>query len=337
MPEFSKDEAAILALIHANRIAVWTQNYEEYQKCFVHADYTTRWNASHVTGILVREGWDEISSKVRQLFSDYLIDADPEFGRSQAYDTEVLDLKIRVSGDMAWATFRQNYPAASPPSGTAPARAWHRAGSSPSHEVRVFERHSGQWRIAFLGFLDADSPLSASAVLRLSAEGLIEWQSASAAELLLQDDDLIVRNGRLRVRDARTDGRLQAAIKWAAALSAPLIPGRGSLPLVMQAGEGIPAKVWWIIAEGGKVYFSMSNTAQDEHRLEAAAIVYGLSPLQKRVAAQVVAGRQLSEIAVALNVTSNTARTHLDRIFDKVGVRSQAALVRALLSAASPV
>jgi DNA-binding CsgD family transcriptional regulator len=38
-----------------------------------------------------------------------------------------------------------------------------------------------------------------------------------------------------------------------------------------------------------------------------------------------------------LGITANTARTHLDRIFDKTGVRTQPALVRALLSVAAPV
>ena len=38
-----EDRAEIIALIHANRIAIWTQDYELYQQCFVHEPYTTRW------------------------------------------------------------------------------------------------------------------------------------------------------------------------------------------------------------------------------------------------------------------------------------------------------
>jgi DNA-binding CsgD family transcriptional regulator len=43
------------------------------------------------------------------------------------------------------------------------------------------------------------------------------------------------------------------------------------------------------------------------------------------------------EIAAMLGITANTARTHLDRIYDKTGVRTQPALVRALFSVAAPV
>ena len=38
-----QDRAEIIALIHANRIAMWTQDHELYQQCFVHEPYTTRW------------------------------------------------------------------------------------------------------------------------------------------------------------------------------------------------------------------------------------------------------------------------------------------------------
>jgi DNA-binding CsgD family transcriptional regulator len=329
----AEDHAAILELIHRNRIAVWTQDFAAYEKCFVHADYTTRWNASPVSGILVRQSWDEISKAVTRMFETMGEGASV----ANAYETEVIDLRLRVSGDMAWATFRQKYPDVSGPAGLAPTRPWHHAGTSPSHEVRVFERHAGEWRIAFLGFLDADSARGHSALLRLGPDGKVEWQNEAGTAMLAADDDLAVRNGRLRVRDAKTDARLQAAIKWAAALSAPMVPGRGSLPIVVQAGEDLPAKVWWVIAESGKIFCSLGAPGHDEQRLEAAAIVYGLSAAQKEVAGHIIAGRSLAEIAERMGITANTARTHLDRVFDKTGVHAQAALVRVLLSAAAPI
>jgi hypothetical protein len=131
------------------RIAVWTQDYDAYQKCFVHASYTSRWNASPVSGIHVRTGWDEIASRVQQMFALYQGHA----SIANAYETEVLDLKLRIDGDTAWATFRQKYPATIAPAGTAPTMAWHHAGPSPSYEMRVFERHAERWLIAFLGYL----------------------------------------------------------------------------------------------------------------------------------------------------------------------------------------
>ena len=67
-----------------------------------------------------------------------------------------------------------------------------------------------------------------------------------------------------------------------------------------------------------------------------AAVVYGLSPAQKLVAGHIVAGLSIGEIAEAMQIKPNTVRTHLDRIFEKTGVRNQTALVRVLLSIVTP-
>ena len=71
-------------------------------------------------------------------------------------------------------------------------------------------------------------------------------------------------------------------------------------------------------------------------RVELAAEIYGLSPAQIRLARLIVDGHDLAAAADALGVSVNTLRTQLQRIFDKTGVRSQSALVRALLSAEAP-
>ena len=53
------DAAQILALMHANRIAMWTADFEAWKKSFVHADYTPRWGWWRPGGIFIRRGWDE--------------------------------------------------------------------------------------------------------------------------------------------------------------------------------------------------------------------------------------------------------------------------------------
>lgn len=216
------DRALIVDLIHRSRAAIWTQDLAAYQSCFVHAGYTTRWNASARDGIFVRKGWDAIEERVRHLF------ADPRFRNpSYAHDTTVENLDLRISGDMAWATYNQIYPGES---------------AGPSYEVRFFERHEGQWRIAFLGFLDLRVGRHDAPVLLLDRTGAVRWMSPAAAPLLDADEDLVIRNHRLRVRDSRADRSLQAAIKWAGSLDDSLIPGRGTLPIVLALGEGSPRK-----------------------------------------------------------------------------------------------
>ncbi len=69
-----------------------------------------------------------------------------------------------------------------------------------------------------------------------------------------------------------------------------------------------------------------------EQQLRVAASVYGISPAQLSLAEHIVAGRDLVAAATELGISANTARTQLQRIFEKTGVRSQTGLVRALLS-----
>jgi DNA-binding CsgD family transcriptional regulator len=324
MTEQSSDEAEIIALIHANRIAVWTQDFAAYEKCFVHADYTTRWNASRYFGVTERQGWDEIAARIQIMFRDQTLNSP-----ANAHDTIVDHLRLHIHGDMAWATFDQHYPDPGP--------SFVPQMSGLSREVRVFERHDGKWLIAFWGVMDSSVAGRDAAVVYLEADGTVIWTSPAATAALETDDDIVIRNGRLRIRDTRSNEALQAAIAWAAARDAGLLSQRGALPIVHDAGEGLPTRVWWVVAGDGSIVFSMAGDGFNETRLDAAAAVFGLSPAQKRLAAHIADGLSLPEIAEKMDITANTARTHLDRIYEKIGVRTQPALVRVLLSVAAPI
>lgn len=319
----STDEAELLELIHRNRIAAWTQDYDLYQSCFVHAPYATRWNASRRTGIFVRESWDEISERVRLMFS-----TEPHLKiPANGYDATVENLVLRIDGDIAWARYNQRYPGI-------PSRVHNRAYS---REIRIFERHDGQWKIAFLGYLDDEPGPDDRIFIQLDSSGRVVWQGQAAAAILAADGDLAIRSGHLRIRDAAVDRRLQAAIRWAGEHDKTFLPSRGAVPIVLSGGQGIAAKVWWVIADGDKIWFSLGDPRLNDTRLAAAAAIYGLSPAQQKVARLIVDGLSLGEIGEQLGVSLATARTHLSRVFDKTGVRTQPALVRVLLSTAAPV
>jgi DNA-binding CsgD family transcriptional regulator len=61
-------------------------------------------------------------------------------------------------------------------------------------------------------------------------------------------------------------------------------------------------------------------------------MIFGLSPGQMALAARIASGESLTDAAKTQQISINTARTHLKRIYDKTGVNSQTALVRLLLS-----
>jgi DNA-binding CsgD family transcriptional regulator len=58
---------------------------------------------------------------------------------------------------------------------------------------------------------------------------------------------------------------------------------------------------------------------------------FDLTVAECRVAAEAAKGRTPAEIALAIGLSVHTVRSHLKRIFIKIGVHSQAALVWALL------
>ena len=323
MYDETTDREAIIDLIHRNRIAVWTHDFPAYEKCFVHADYITRWNASRWMGIFRRRGWDDIAARIRKQFEE-------ESFRNErnAYETTVEDLQLRIHGDMAWATFDQLYPTF--------ASSIYDAGGV-SHEIRVFERHDGKWLIAFWGVMHGSVLRHDAPVLHVTADGAVIWMSPAAVVALESDDDLAIRNGNIRVRDAKANQKLQAALRWAAARDTLLLPTRGALPIVLDAGEGLQMKVYWVFAEGGLIVLGLHTHGIDEDRLDIPAAIFNLSPAQKETARLVMEGLSLPEIAKRMSITANTARTHLNRVFEKTGVRTQSALVRVLLSSAPPV
>ena len=320
MTDRSADEAAILGVILKMRKAVAERDFESLAECFVDAPYTTRWNASRISGTFVLQGWDEIAARSSDTMRDPS-DVPP----SDPATIEILN--IRVDHDMAWLTFARRYPGI-PQHRTSPDAAFH---------LRIFERQNGVWKIVFLGFLDPGIGRPDAAIIRLDDRGTVIWMNPLASAVMEAEDDLVIRGGRLRIRDSRVNQKLQDAIRWAAALGRGVVPRRGAVPIVMDTGEGLATKVWWIVCESGAILFFLGGPDFEAQRLDTAAVVYGLSPAQRRVAGHVVAGLSLTEIAETMKIKPTTARTHLDRMFEKTGVRNRSALVRVLLSSAAPL
>lgn len=321
----SKEAEAIMAVVRAEHVAFWMRDFDAYARCHLHAPHTWWWSYWRHGGIAIRHGWDEIGERSRQSMEAF-VGSSPSYAHESTWENVV----VRVSGDLAWATYQMRYPSSDGPFRDL------RGTTSVAHELRVLERHDGAWKIALVSVMVPGLDQLGGPVLQLDLDGRVLWMSGDADAALNEDDDLVIRNGRLRIRDAAADARLQAAIQWAAKIDRFLMARRGAMPIVIDAGEGLPTKIWWVIAESGMILFLFGSARLAEERLEEAAVVFGLSPSQLRLAQRIVEGLSLVEIAEAGGVSVNTARTHLKRMFEKVGVHSQPALVRVLLSVAAP-
>lgn len=315
---------AVLAVVKAEHEAFWMRDYEAWARCHLPLPDTWFWSYWPHGGLAVRRGWTEISQRTVQAMSSFGA-ASPSY----AFGTVWEDVVVRVGGDSAWATFIQRYPAEG---GPFPDR---RGPGHLSHGLRILEKHEGAWKIALVSVM-VPFDQTDEALLRLDPDGRIVWRSEGADQALATDQDLVVRGGRLRIRNLAIDRKLQAAIRWAGGSDNNLMALRGSIPIVMEAGEGLPTKLWWLIADSGVILFSFGNRSLAKERLAIAATVFGLSPGQLRVAISIVEGVSLVEIAESTGVSINTVRTQLRRTFDKVGVHNQPALVRVLLSVAAP-
>ena len=321
----SDETERIVTIIKAEHVAFWMQDHEGYERCHVHAPHTWWWSYWRHGGLAIRHGWDEIGRRSHQAMTAFRAPSP-----SYAHETTWSNMEVRVSGNLSWATYQLHYPRSEGPIGNLPGH------TSLAFELRILEKQQNEWKIALASVMVPGLDQLGGPVLRVDPEGQILWRSEDADATLAEDDDLVVRNGRLRIRDHATDKKLQAAIKWAARLDGFLMARRGAMPIIMEAGEGMPTKLWWVIAESGMILFSFGNRHLAEERLAMAAAAFVLSPSQLRLAGSIIEGRSLVEIAANTGVSVNTVRTQLKRMFDKVGVHSQTTLVRVLLSVAAP-
>lgn len=77
--------------------------------------------------------------------------------------------------------------------------------------------------------------------------------------------------------------------------------------------------------------------SNDANGAEAMSIAFGLTPMETRILAGLLAGQTLQQVADALGVARTTARTHLDNVFAKTGVARQADLIRVAVQTAAIV
>ena len=208
-------------------------------------------------------------------------------------------------------------------------RAWH-GRCSP-------EAMDSDTKNVLFGLIDHRLPLG---VLGLDRTGRVVTQNHAAQSMLGRGDGLFLRRGHLvAARAAESTGLHRLVLDACRRNGDGLCGGAlevsrmsssrpfGVLVTPLQAGglprvNGLPAAVAFIT--------DPDNQAQTWrellHRL------YGLTAGETEVALLALGGKSITEVAELRGVTHNTVRTHLKQVFSKTGARSQADLVRFLLS-----
>lgn len=202
------------------------------------------------------------------------------------------------------------------------------------HQSRIRKDYVGQGTVEALNLL-------AVGVMIVDSRGRILERNESARTILCGDDGLGVANGRLAIT-GRGEG-----VSLAELFDGAMAPETTGFPA--------PIKLVIVPRPSGKRPFSLmvcplAGTCDLLNEEERAALVfvsdpdhvpngsgnrllghiYGLTPAEARIASLVAQGLRINEIADLLDITINTARTHLKRVFEKTSVERQAQLVQLL-------
>lgn len=162
--------------------------------------------------------------------------------------------------------------------------------------------------------------------------------NTQAQRLMAQRDGLSVRSGRLVAREA--GATLQSAISRSIAIARGELHDPPAAFAIQRAGARRPLQVLVAPIRTGRPELPIGIACaavfiDDPDRAPKVPTAmlrtfYSLTPAEARFAALLLTGCSVQDASAALEITLNTARTHLKRIFDKTGTSRQADLVRLL-------
>ena len=171
--------------------------------------------------------------------------------------------------------------------------------------------------------------------------GRIRHANPAGERLLAEADGLSSVAGQLTATRPDTARRLQVLIGAALTPDAALRSGGSMavptparrLPLSLSIAPLRSERIAVFEAAPSAIVFVAdveSTAAAPEEKLR---VLFGLTPAEARVAQALFDGQSPREAAAGLNLSFNTVRVHLTRIFDKTGVNRQAELVRLMMRA----
>jgi len=204
-------------------------------------------------------------------------------------------------------------------------------------ETRAFQ--AGTLAVAFDG-------LTAGMIVVDAAADVLYANRAGQA--ILRDGDMLrVLGGRLAAADPEADLTLRQAFARIAETASPALGRRGiAVPLIARGGERHLAHVLpltpsvqsraRVCADAAAALF-VHKAALDTPASHALAKAYRLTPTELRVLRAVVEIGGLPEVAAAFGVSESTVRTHVRRLFEKLGANRQADLVKVVAGFSNPL
>jgi DNA-binding CsgD family transcriptional regulator/PAS domain-containing protein len=185
---------------------------------------------------------------------------------------------------------------------------------------------------------------TAIAVLLLDRNQRVVFANAAAEKLLASGTSLTTIKGTVVSRESRSNRELKKAILEVVARK----PDSGAeIKIDRKQGRPLLATVLPLPA-GNQFVPGLESGAccavlvcdpesVQESRSNVIARIYGLTPAETRVLDSILSGTGLTHAARQIGVSLTTARTHLQRIFDKTGTGRQAELVNLVMTSTPPL
>ena len=313
------DEVAIAEVIHRETQAFMDADFELWASCFVKDDRVIDVGVDSRTGVNVVRGWTDFSANVQRILREGLGCGIVEYRKD--------NMQISVDQDTAWAVYD----------------GWAKnedGNTWESFTTCVLEREHDGWKIVYHGFADVRNAKAHMNEISVDKDGRLIWASKGSLEKIKQHSILALSAGRIRAQRRDWDRALQKAIFHAGRYHGYFELRRftedsgGALeyPAVLGDTDDGGVAVVHVSVRDNVTYLQFDVAESLDRRLAVAQAVFGISEGQLRVAHQIAQGFGLKSVAATLDISINTARTHLARLYEKTGVSSQTALVRLLLS-----
>jgi DNA-binding CsgD family transcriptional regulator len=234
-------------------------------------------------------------------------------------------------------------------------RSW-RTGSFTSNEVALFEYLAPHLqcavrihnRIAGLesGLKTATTALDRfpTGIVAVNSDAKVILTNRAADAILERRDGLLSRDG-LRTASRHETAKLRNAI---AAVSTHLDSGPNPETLLQVSRPSGSAPFEVLVAplpsqsslrrdHATAVLFITDPEAEPPLDSRKLRVLFGLTPAEIRLCMALVKGQSVAEYAQEARISSNTARTHMKRIYSKTGAKRQSELVRSLLKSSAGI
>jgi len=178
-------------------------------------------------------------------------------------------------------------------------------------------------------------------IIVLNESRKIEFLNCAAEAILRKKDGLCCVADCICAVDPIQSSHLQAMISGAKlTASRKAMSGGGSLSITRSSGRPLSLLVAPLMPNAATPLVPVPRVAvfitdpdvTRSSNLERLTAMFTLTPAESRMADQLLQGKSVGDAAEELTITSETARTHLKRIFGKTDTSRQSELMRLLVS-----